>query len=65
MALSPLPQRYQGYLFNSGTGELWRIDPKIPAGVNRPTLLNFCKPVTRQAFTAPNFAYWLRPSSEI
>ena len=30
-----------------------------------PTLLNVEKPETKQAFTAPEIAYWLRPSSQI
>ncbi|MEP1080014.1 TIGR03032 family protein [Leptolyngbya sp. PL-A3] len=33
--------------------------------VLRPTILNIEKNETRQAFTAPDIAYWLRPSSEI
>jgi hypothetical protein len=32
--------------------------------VFRPTILNDAKEASRQAFTAPDVAYWLRPSSE-
>lgn len=48
--------------FSSGAQELYDI--QVLTGVNRPTLLNLEKPATRQAFSAPDFAYWLRPSSE-
>ncbi|MDJ1177831.1 TIGR03032 family protein [Roseofilum sp. BLCC_M91] len=49
--------------FSSVAQELYDI--QVLPGVKRPTLLNLEKPATRQAFTAPDFAYWLRPSSEI
>ncbi len=33
--------------------------------IYRPTILNAEKPATRQAFTTPEFSYWLRPSAEL
>jgi uncharacterized protein (TIGR03032 family) len=48
--------------FTSGVQELY--DVRFLPGVQRPMILNLEKDATRQAFTAPQFAYWLRPSSE-
>ena len=36
----------------------------LPA-VHRPMILNQEKEAARQAFTAPDFSYWLRPSNEL
>ena len=33
--------------------------------ITRPTILNVEKTAMRQAFTAPEFSYWLRPSAEL
>jgi uncharacterized protein (TIGR03032 family) len=49
--------------FTSGVQELF--DVRFLPGVRRPMVLNTEKDATRQAFTAPEFSYWLRPSSEI
>ena len=49
--------------FTSGVQELY--DVQLLPGVRRPMLLNLQKDATRQAFTAPQFSYWLRPSSLI
>ena len=48
--------------FSRGTEELY--DLQVLPQITRPTLLNLEKEATRQAFSTPNFAYWLRPSSE-
>ena len=49
--------------FTSGCQELY--DVQFLPGVRRPMILNLEKDAARQAFTAPEFAYWLRPSSEV
>ena len=49
--------------FTSGCQELYDI--QFLPGVLRPMILNLEKEETRQAFTAPDFSYWLRPSSLI
>lgn len=48
--------------FTAGCQELY--DVQFITGVLRPTILNSERPETRQAFTAPEFSYWLRPSSQ-
>jgi hypothetical protein len=49
--------------FTSGCQELYEVG--FLAGVCRPMILNIDKDATRQAFTAPEFSYWLRPGNEI
>lgn len=49
--------------FDSGCRELY--DVKFLPGMLRPTILNLDKPAVREAFTAPEVAYWLRPSNLI
>jgi uncharacterized protein (TIGR03032 family) len=49
--------------FSSGCRELY--DVEFLPGYLRPMLLNLDKDATRKAFTAPEFAYWLRPSALI
>ncbi|MBW4637263.1 MAG: TIGR03032 family protein [Gloeocapsa sp. UFS-A4-WI-NPMV-4B04] len=49
--------------FTTGCQELY--DVGFLPGVLCPTILNSQKSEIRQAFTAPEFAYWLRPSSQI
>jgi uncharacterized protein (TIGR03032 family) len=49
--------------FTTGCQELY--DVQFLPGVRRPTVLNLEKDAVRQAFTAPEFSYWLRPSAEI
>jgi len=49
--------------FPSGCEELYSV--QFLPQVLRPTILNADQPETRQAVTAPNFAYWLRPSAQI
>jgi len=49
--------------FTSGCQELY--DVQFLPGVFRPTILNLEKEAMRQALTAPEFSYWLRPSSEV
>lgn len=49
--------------FTAGCQELY--DVQFLAGVLRPTILNSERSEMRQAFTAPEFSYWLRPSSQI
>ena len=53
-----------GFLeFTSGCQELY--DVQFLPGVFRPMILNLEREAARQAFTAPAFSYWLRPSNEI
>ncbi|MBF2073360.1 MAG: TIGR03032 family protein [Synechococcales cyanobacterium C42_A2020_086] len=49
--------------FPSGCQELY--DVKFLPGIYRPSLLSPSQPASREAFTAPEFAYWLRPSSRL
>jgi len=49
--------------FTRGCQELFEVQ-FIP-GIQRPMILNLQKDATRDAFTAPQFSYWLRPSNEI
>jgi len=49
--------------FTSGCQELY--DVQFLPGLRRPMILNLEREAARQAFTAPEFSYWLRPSSEI
>jgi uncharacterized protein (TIGR03032 family) len=49
--------------FTSGCQELFEV--QFLPGINRPMVLNLERPETRQAFAAPQFSYWLRPSNEI
>jgi uncharacterized protein (TIGR03032 family) len=49
--------------FPSGCQELYEV--ALLPGVRRPMILNLDKEATRQAFPAPDFAYWLRPSAMI
>lgn len=49
--------------FTSGCTELYEV--QFLPGVRRATILNLQKEAVRQAFTAPEFSYWLRPSSLI
>jgi uncharacterized protein (TIGR03032 family) len=49
--------------FTNGCQELY--DVEFLSNIHRPTILNVEKPAVRQAFVAPDLAYWLRPSSEI
>jgi len=47
--------------FTSGVQEIY--DVQFLPGLRRPTILNLDREAARQAFTAPEFSYWLRPSS--
>jgi uncharacterized protein (TIGR03032 family) len=47
--------------FTEGCTELF--DVRFLASARRPMILNAEKEATRQAVTAPEFAYWLRPSA--
>lgn len=49
--------------FTSGCQELFDVQ-YIPR-ILRPMVLNLEREAARQAFTAPKFSYWLRPSNEI
>ncbi|NJO80962.1 MAG: hypothetical protein HC827_22315 [Cyanobacteria bacterium RM1_2_2] len=49
--------------FPSGCRELY--DVKFLPGVVRPNLLSPEKAAVREAFLAPEFAYWLRPSAMV
>ena len=49
--------------FTSGVQELYEV--LFLPNVRRPMVLNAERDATRQAFTAPEFSYWLRPSNEI
>lgn len=49
--------------FTSGCQELFEVQ-FLPA-VHRPMIVNLERIESRQAFTAPGFSYWLRPSNEI
>ena len=48
--------------FTSGVQELF--EALFLAGVRRASVLNAEREAARQAFTAPAFSYWLRPSNE-
>ncbi len=49
--------------FTAGCQELFEV--QFLPGAHRPMILNLLREESRQAFTAPKFAYWLRPSNEI
>ena len=49
--------------FTSGCQELFEV--QFLAGVRQGMILNREQSATRDAFTAPEFSYWLRPSNEI
>jgi uncharacterized protein (TIGR03032 family) len=49
--------------FTGGCTELF--DVSWLAGVRRPMLLNPAHPAQTEAFTAPAFSYWLRPSNQL
>jgi uncharacterized protein (TIGR03032 family) len=49
--------------FTEGCTELFEV--RFLPGVRRPMILNADKEATRQAVTAPDFAYWLRPSAVV
>jgi uncharacterized protein (TIGR03032 family) len=49
--------------FTSGCQELY--DVQFIPRVRRPMILNLEREAARQAFTAPDFSYWLRPSAEL
>ena len=49
--------------FTSGCQELFEV--QFLPGVRKGMILNSQQPATRDAFTAPEFSYWLRPSNEI
>jgi len=49
--------------FTSGCTEIY--DVQFLPGVRQPTVLNRFDEATRQAFPAPDFSYWLRPSNMI
>jgi len=49
--------------FTAGCTELF--DVAFLPGVHRPMILNADREEARQAFTAPEFSYWLRPSALI
>jgi uncharacterized protein (TIGR03032 family) len=49
--------------FPTGCRELY--DVKFLPGVARPNLLTQDKDAVREAFLAPEFAYWLRPSAQV
>jgi uncharacterized protein (TIGR03032 family) len=56
--------RVEGTLeFTGGVQELFEVS--FLPGLRRPMLLNTDSDATRQAFTAPAFSYWLRPSNEV
>jgi uncharacterized protein (TIGR03032 family) len=47
--------------FSAGCSEVY--DVQFLPDVSRPTILNLDREAVQQAFTAPRFAYWLRPES--
>jgi uncharacterized protein (TIGR03032 family) len=47
--------------FTAGVEEIYEV--QFLPGTSRPMILNLDKEATRQAFTAPEFSYWLRPSN--
>lgn len=49
--------------YTSGCEELYEVE--FLPGVLRPMILNFGRPVVRQAMTSPESCFWLRASSEI
>lgn len=48
--------------FTSGCTEVY--DVRVVPGTRRAMALNLERPEARQAFPAPEFSYWLRPSNE-
>ena len=49
--------------FSAGCSEIY--DVQLLAGVRQPNVLNVRDDAIRQAFPAPDFSYWLRPSNMI
>lgn len=49
--------------FTAGCQELY--DVQFLPGILCPSVLNQKRPEVQQAFTAPEFAYWLRPSAQV
>jgi uncharacterized protein (TIGR03032 family) len=49
--------------FTAGAQELYEV--QFLPGLRRPMILNHDNEPASQAFTAPQFSYWLRPSNEI
>ncbi len=49
------------FQFPSGVEELYEV--QFVSDGTRPTILNTETEAVRDAFTAPDFAYWLRPES--
>jgi uncharacterized protein (TIGR03032 family) len=49
--------------FTEGCTEVY--DVQFLPGLLRPTILNLEKEASRQAITAPDFCYWLRPNAEV
>lgn len=49
--------------FTSGVHEIYEV--QFLHGTRRPMILNLDKEAVRQAFTAPEFSYWLRPSNMV
>jgi hypothetical protein len=65
-SLGDLGRAYQqvGLLeFTSGCRELYGV--QFLPHMLRPTVLNPEQPATKEAFIAPEFSYWLRPSAVI
>ena len=65
VAIIDLRSGAQAALFEFTAGAQELFDVQFLPRVHRPMILNLDKEAARQAFTAPDFAYWLRPSSEI
>lgn len=49
--------------FTAGCHEIY--DVRFLPGIHRPNILNLDKPAVFDAFPAPDFNYWLRPSAEV
>jgi uncharacterized protein (TIGR03032 family) len=56
-------QQVAFFEFTAGVQELYEV--LFLSEMHRPMILNREREATREAFTAPAFSYWLRPSSEI
>jgi uncharacterized protein (TIGR03032 family) len=63
VAIVDLPTGRQVGLFEFTGGATELYDVQFLPGVLRPMILNSEKAATREAVTAPEFAYWLRPSA--
>jgi len=56
-------QQVGSMTFTSGCTELFEV--RVLPGIRRPMVLNLEREAARQAFSAPEFSYWLRPQNVV